>query len=116
DIAEQTLTVVRLHLFDLLLEQLDVRAQTRDGRAQLVRGVGDELALRVYGVVERSHRALERIEHRVEAAREPPDLIRADRLDSPAEVLRQRDVLGRLCQALERKHGGAGDEAPEQCS
>ena len=52
----------------LLLQDLDVRAQAGDGRAQLVRGVGDELALGVHGGVERAHRALERVEHRVEAA------------------------------------------------
>ena len=35
-VAEQALAVVRLHLFDLLLQQLDVRAQARDRRTKLV--------------------------------------------------------------------------------
>ena len=45
-----------------LRQHLDVRAQARDRRAQLVRGVGDELALG-------GDRALERVEHRVEVLR-----------------------------------------------
>ena len=79
-----------------------------------MRGVGHELALRVHGRVERAHRPLERVEHRVEAGRQPPDLIFADRLDAPAEILGQRDVLGGLGEALERQHGGAGHEPSEQ--
>ena len=51
-----------------VLERLDVRAQARDRRAQLVAGVGDELALRL-------DRALERVERGVEAAREPAELV-----------------------------------------
>ena len=42
-------------------QHLEVRAQRGERRAQLVRGVGDELALRAL-------RALERLEHRVERA------------------------------------------------
>ena len=78
------------------LQDLDVRAQAGDGGAQLVRGVGDELALGVHGCVERAHRPLERVEHRVEAAGQAPDLVFACGLDAPAEVLGERDVLGGL--------------------
>ena len=79
-----------------------------------MRGVGDELALGVHGGVERAHRALQRVEHRVEALREAPDLIFARGLDPVGEVLRAGDVLGGLGQALDRRHRGAGDEPSEQ--
>ncbi len=114
DVAEQPLALVGVHVLALLLQDLDVRAQAGDRRAQLVRGVGDELALRVHGVVERAHGVLERVEHRVEAAGEPPELVFAGGLDAPAEVARDGDVLGGVGEALERLYGGAGDEPPEQ--
>ncbi len=112
-VGQQALAFVGLHLLRLL-EDLDVRAQAGNGRAQLVRGVGNQLALRVNGGVERAHRALERVEHRVEAGRQAPELVNPCELDPPAEVLRERDVLGRLREALQRQHGGAGDQPPEQ--
>ena len=68
-------------------QHLEVRAQRGERRAQLVRGVGDELALRAL-------RALERLEHGVEGAREPRDLVVAVRLDPAREVARGGDVLG----------------------
>jgi hypothetical protein len=91
-------------------QHLDVRAQRRDRRAQLVRRVGDELALRVGGVVERTARPLERVEHRVEARRHPPDLVVAGDLDAPAEILGLGDVLRGGC---ELRHG-LDDLAAEQ--
>ncbi len=112
-VGQQALAFVGLHVLRLL-QDLDVRAQAGDGRAQLVRGVGDELALRVNGGVERAHRALERVEHRVEARRQAPDLVVTCELDPPAEVLCERDVLGGLGEALQWQHGGAGDQPPEQ--
>ena len=51
-----------------VLERLDVRAQARDRRAQLVARVRHELALRL-------DRALERVERGVEAARQPAELV-----------------------------------------
>ena len=106
--------LLRVHLRSLLLQDLDVRAQAGDGRAQLVRGVGHELALRVHGRVERAHGVLERVEHRVEAAGEAPELVFPGGLDAPAEILRQGDVLGGLGEALERLHRRARHEPPEQ--
>ncbi len=53
-------------------QHLDVRAQAGDRRAQLVRGVGDELALG-------GDRALERVEHRVEVLGQLADLVVARR-------------------------------------
>ncbi len=84
------------------------------GRAQLVRGVGDELALGVHGGVERGHRDLERVEHRVEADRQAPDLVIARRRDASGQVLGLGDVLGRAGQAPDGLHGGAGHELSEQ--
>ena len=49
-------------------EHLDVRAQARQRRPQLVRRVGDELPLR-------ARRVLERAEHRVERRGEPRELV-----------------------------------------
>ena len=60
---EQPLALARRQL-PVAREHLDVRAQARQRRAQLVRGVRDELPLRG------ARRLLERREHRVEAARE----------------------------------------------
>ena len=77
-------------------------------------GVGDELALRVNGGVERPHRLLERVEHRVEAAGEAPDLIVCDGRYAPAEVPRAGDVLCRLGEASQRPDGGPCDEQAEQ--
>ena len=93
-VGEQALAFVGLHVVRLL-QDLDVRAQAGDGRAQLVRGVGHQLALRVHGCVERAHRALERVEHRVEARRQAPDLVFPGGLDPAAEILGEGDVLGR---------------------
>ena len=62
-----------------VLQHLDVGAQARDRRAQLVAGVGDEMALRL-------GRALERVERRVEAARQPRELVLALDLEPLREV------------------------------
>ena len=61
----------------------------RHRRAQLVRGVGHELALR-------GLRGLHAIEHRVEALRHPADLVLAARADAPPQVTGRLDVLGRV--------------------
>ena len=80
-----------------------------------MRGVGHELTLRVHGCVECAHRALERVEHRVEASGKAPELITAGWLDASAEVLGARHVLGRLGEPLQRLHRCACDEPAEQC-
>ena len=87
-------------------EHLDVRAQARERGAELVRGVGDELALRV-------ERALERVQHLVEAAGERRELVVAGGLDPPAEVAGRRHLLGRAPQALDRGHSRPRDEPAE---
>ena len=65
-------------------QHLEVRAQRGERRAQLVRGVGDELALRALT-------SLERLEHRVERGRQARDLVLALRRRSAAR--------GRACVA-----------------
>ncbi len=61
-------------------ERVEVGLHAGQRCAQLVRGVGDELALS-------QARALERGQHRVEARREPSQLVLLVRLDAMAEVL-----------------------------
>ena len=56
-------------------EHLEVGAQARERRAQLVRGVGDELALCAL-------RTLERLEHGVERGRQARDLVLALGVDA----------------------------------
>ena len=73
-------------------ERVEVRLRARQRRAQLVRGVGDELALG-------QARALERGEHRVEAPRQSPELILLAGLDAVAEILRARHPFGGARQA-----------------
>ena len=88
-------------------EQLDVRPDRRQRRAQLVRCVGDELALGLLG-------GLERGQHRVERIRQAVQLVAgAAGGDAPAEVAGLRDVLGGLGQAAHRRHRAARDEQPE---
>ena len=88
-------------------EHLEVGAQRRERRAQLVRRVGDELALGALRVVER-------LEHRVERRGQPRELVVALRLDAARQVARAGDVLGGLGQLGDRSHGVAGGEAAEE--
>src|SRR6266566_2688558 len=71
EIAEELLA---LHRIDGLaaLEKLEIRAQTRERRSQLVRRIGDQLTLR-------AERRFELTEHRVEARAEPAELVAAVR-------------------------------------
>ena len=89
------------------LEELEVRAQARERRAQLVRRVGDELALR-------AERHLERGEHPIEAAREPPELVVRARADAAREVARARHLFDGLPQARDRREHGPRDERAER--
>ena len=90
-----------------LRQHLDVRAQAGDRRAQLVRGVGDELALG-------GDRALERVEHGVEVLRELADLVVGGDLDPAPEVLGGGDVAGGLGDRGDRRDDVARDEPPER--
>ena len=74
DVGEQPLAVLVVEL-GAGQQHLDVGAQAGHRRAQLVRGVGDELALGAHRFVERGARVLEALEHRVEAGRQLADLV-----------------------------------------
>ncbi len=111
--VEHALSLLDAHI-TLLLEDFDVRAQARHRCAQLVRGVRHQLALRVHGGVERPHRALQGVEHRVEALGESPDLVLARGLDPLGQILRASDVLGGPGETLDGRDGGARHEPSEQ--
>ena len=102
-VGEEPLTgviVERVELLALVLEQhLEIRADRGDRRAQLVRGVGDELTLCGDGARQRLARGVEAVEHPVEPARELADLVvRADR-DAAFEVVGLGDVVDRFRDA-----------------
>ena len=88
-------------------EHLEVGPQRGERRAQLVRGVGDELALRPL-------RALERLEHRVERGRQARDLVIPAGRDPPREVARAGHVLRRLGELGHRPDRRAGGEPGEE--
>ena len=78
---------------EALGEQLEVGQHARQRRAQLVRGVGDELALAAQRVLGLAARGVERVEHPVERARELGDLVVGlDRGDAAAGS-RVRSIL-----------------------
>ena len=77
-------------------EHLDVGAQARDRRAQLVAGVGDEVALRL-------GRLLERVERRVEAARQARELVLALDLQPLREVGIRRSAPRSAGEARHRR-------------
>ena len=58
-------------------------------------------------------RIVQRAEHRVEARREPAELVLAVRVDPLGQVAGLGDVLGRLGQPADRRERGTGDEQPE---
>ena len=104
DVGPQPLAVVRVQ--PAAAEHLEVRAQRGQRRAQLVRGVGHEPPLRALG-------RRQRLEHRVEGAGEPRELVVAVALDPARQVARARDVLGGVGQLRHRLHGRAGREPRE---
>jgi hypothetical protein len=72
-----------------------------------MRCVGDELALR-------RHRSLERLEHRVEAAREAAEVVVALGVDAAAQVARARHVIGGIAQLTEWTRRGTRHDQPER--
>ena len=87
-------------------EHLDVRPDARKRRAELVRGVGDELSLLLLRLVERG-------EHRVEAGAEPGELVAAFEADAMREVARLGDRLRLARQPPHRAHRRLRDERAE---
>jgi hypothetical protein len=85
----------------LLLQDLDVRLQARERRAELVRRVGDEAPLRL-------DRLLECRKHGVERRAEARELVVTSCFRNPlARVTRLRDPLRRLGQPPHRYERGA---------
>ncbi len=87
-------------------EHLDVRPQARERRSQLVRRVGDELALR-------PRRLFERAEHGVEARGEPAELVAPLRVDPLGQIAGLRHLLGRVGQPSHRRQRGSRDGQPK---
>src|SRR5581483_1903496 len=87
-------------------EDLDVRAQRGDRRAQLMRGVGDEVPLGL-------DRALQRLQRPVEAVSEAGELGRAALLEPLRAVERVGDTLGAAREAADRRQRRAADHAAE---
>ena len=94
-------------------QHLDVRAQARDRCAELVGGVGHELALGLHRLVERGSGALQSLDHRVEARGKLPDLIVGVVLDAAGQVLGVGDVLRGLGHLGERRQHALGRQPPE---
>ena len=88
-------------------EHLDVRADARERRPELVGGVGDELALLALRLVERR-------EHRVEARAEPRELVVSLEADPVRQVARLGDDLRLARQLRHRTQRGPGDERAER--
>ena len=84
-------------------EDVDVRLQARQRRAQLVRGIGDEAALRL-------ERLLERGEHRIEGRAEARELVLPAFGNTLARLAGLRDPFGRRREAAHRSQGRARDE------
>ncbi len=83
-----------------MLERLDVRPQAGDRRAQLVARVGHELALRLHG-------ALQRVERRVEAARQAAELVIAVHVHALGRIGCVGQLLGSPGEAADRRERGA---------
>jgi hypothetical protein len=88
------------------LEELDVRPQARQRRAQLVRRVGHELPLRGDGL-------LELVEGRVERAGEAAELVVAALGQAAAHVAVARDGLGPLGEAADGGERSARNDRAE---
>ena len=73
--AQRRLRRLRLLAVELLGQQLEVREHAGQRRAQLVRGVGDELPLAVEHRLGLAARGVERAEHPLERARELGHLV-----------------------------------------
>ena len=99
-----------------LLEQLEVGQHGGQGRAQLVRGVGDELALAREGRLRLGSRLVERVEHPVQRAGELGDLVLGLRVgDAARGVAGALDRARGLGQLGDRSHRAArGGEAGQQ--
>ena len=88
-------------------QEVDVRTERGEGGAQLVTGVHHQSALLLA-------RRPQRVEHAVEARREPADLVLPVDRDRVVEVLRGGDLGGRRGELLDRPDDAAGDQPRER--
>jgi hypothetical protein len=88
-------------------ERLDVRPERRQRGAQLVRGIGDQAALRRLRALQRGH-------HLVEARSQAAQLVVAADLDAPRQVVRAGHLLGRVRDLARRRQGGARHHRPKR--
>ena len=105
DVVQELLALAGRHA-PIPREHLDVRPQARQRRSELVRRIGDELALRARGLFERG-------QHAVEAGRQPAELVLAPRFDPLGEVSGLRNALGGVGQAANRCQRRPRDTEPE---
>src|SRR5712691_4369849 len=106
EVTEELLPLDRI--FGLpAFQELEICAKARERGAELVRGIGDELALR-------AKRHLELPEHRVEARTETAELVAAFRRDTPGEIPRAGDFLDRGGEPLDRRQRRPSVERAEQ--
>ena len=103
-VVEQAPPLLRFEL-DVSAQDVDVRLQARERRAQLVGRVGDEAPLRL-------ERLLERSEHRVERRAEARELAAASLGNALARLARLCDPLGGRGQAAHGSQGCVRDERP----
>ena len=94
-------------------ERLDVAANRRQRRHQLVRDVGQELAAGAIGLRERRRAAVEVGGHAIERARERADLVAAG-LGRPHVGVPVAERARRLLERAEPLVGGAEDEQRRQ--
>ena len=104
-----------LFAVELVGEQLEVREHARERRAQLVGGVGDELALARQRGLALVTGGVKRAEHRLERARQIGDLVLGLRVrDSQRRVARALDLARCLGQLDDRAHRALGHEQPRE--
>ena len=113
-VGQQTSTGLRGERLALFFdEDFEVRTQGRDRRAQLVRGVGDELALSGDGAGERLSRLGQPVEHPVEALREFADFVVGGDRDAACQVVCFGDVVDRVRDRAQRRGDTACHRAGE---
>ena len=111
--AQRRVRGLLLLAVEALGQQLEVGEHARQRRAQLVRGVGDELALAAQRVLGLAARGVERVEHAVQRARELGDLVVGlDGGDLLGGVARALDLARGRRQRRDRRHRAAGDHEP----
>ena len=106
EIAEHLLSLGGIRRLSAL-EQLEVGAQAGERRAQLVRGVGDQLTLR-------AQRGFQLAKHGVEARAQTAQLVATVRRHAPREIAGARDFLDGRSEPLHRREDRTADKEAER--